>query len=60
MPIPQWRPEPPLPVLMADYVIDFHHRSACSKCSDDGCPRLTAAAETLRAWRDRRSHREGR
>lgn len=59
MPIPQRQPEPPFAALMAGYVVDFHHRSVCSKCSDDGCPRLAAAGETLRAWRDRKSRREG-
>ena len=48
------RPEPPFRVLMAGYVVDFHHRHACPRCQPDGtCRRLTAAAETLRAWRDR-------
>ena len=56
--VPERQPEPPFPVLMAGYVIDFHHRSVCSKCADDGCPRLTAAGTTLRAWRDRKSRRQ--
>ncbi|MEU1754988.1 hypothetical protein ABZ436_20330 [Micromonospora matsumotoense] len=48
------RPEPPFRVLMAGYVVDFHHRNACTRCRPDGsCHRLTAAAETIRAWRDR-------
>lgn len=35
------RPEPPFLVIMASYVIDFHHRNVCSKCTPDGsCPRL--------------------
>lgn len=51
------RPEPPFRVLMAGYVVDFHHRNACPRCQPDGsCRRLTAAAETLRAWRDRPDH----
>jgi hypothetical protein len=60
MSLPRWQPEPPFAVQMAGYVLDFHHRNACSKCSDDGCPRLTAAGETLRAWRDRNGRSEGR
>ncbi|SCG47294.1 hypothetical protein [Micromonospora coxensis] len=52
------RVEPPFAVLMAGYVIDFHHRNVCSRCRPDGtCPRLAAAGETLRAWRDRRDAR---
>ncbi|MBM7081491.1 hypothetical protein [Micromonospora humidisoli] len=48
------RPEPPFRVLMAGYVVDFHHRDACTRCLPDGsCLRLAAAAETLRVWRDR-------
>ncbi|WFE64403.1 hypothetical protein [Micromonospora sp. WMMD714] len=48
------RPEPPFRVLMAGYVVDFHHRDACPRCLPDGsCRRLAAAAETLRVWRDR-------
>lgn len=60
MSIPQRRPEPPFLVLRAGYIVDFHHRADCSECSDDGCPRLTAAGETLRAWRDRKDRSEGR
>ena len=46
--------EPPFAVLMAGYVVDFHHRNACSRCQPDGsCARLVDAGETLRAWRDR-------
>lgn len=49
------RPEPPFLVIMASYVVDFHHRNVCPKCSPDSpCPRLTEAGEHLRAWRDRR------
>lgn len=58
--VPQQQPEPPFRVLMAGYVVDFHHRSVCSKCADDGCPRLAAAGATLRAWRDKKSRHEGR
>ncbi|MFI2711592.1 hypothetical protein ACH495_15830 [Micromonospora sp. NPDC018662] len=48
-------PEPPFAVLMAGYVVDLHHRDACSRCRPDGgCERLTRAGETLRAWRDRK------
>lgn len=54
------RPEPPFSVVMAGYVIDFHHRNVCTKCGDDGCPRIVEARKTLEAWRDRRLHREGR
>lgn len=60
MSIPQQRPEPPFLVLMAGNVVDFHNRATCSQCSDNGCPRLVAAGETLRAWRDRKSRHEGR
>ncbi|MEV4842433.1 hypothetical protein AB0K20_04320 [Micromonospora matsumotoense] len=46
--------EPPFAVLMAGYVVDFHHRNACSRCQPDGsCARLADAGATLRAWRDR-------
>jgi hypothetical protein len=46
--------EPPFGVIMAGYVVDFHHRDQCPKCLPDGsCPRLTRAGETLRSWRDR-------
>lgn len=49
------RPEPPFLVIMASYVVDFHHRNVCPKCSPDSpCPRLTEAGDHLRAWRDRR------
>lgn len=49
------RPEPPFLVIMAGFVVDFHHREACSKCRPDGsCPRLRQAAIRLRAWRDRK------
>ncbi|WBB72180.1 hypothetical protein O7602_20995 [Micromonospora sp. WMMD1128] len=45
---------PPFAVIMAGYVLDFHHRQPCSRCeADGGCERLTRACETLRAWRDR-------
>lgn len=60
MSIPQRQLEPPFPVLMAGNVVDFHNRATCLQCSDDGCPRLSVAGETLRAWRDRKSRREGR
>lgn len=60
MSIPQRRPEPPFLVLMAGNVVDFHNRATCLQCTDDGCPRLTEAGETLRAWRDRKSRHEGR
>ncbi|SCG38011.1 hypothetical protein GA0070560_102198 [Micromonospora halophytica] len=34
------RAEPPFAVLMAGYVVDFHHRDVCSRCRPDGsCPR---------------------
>lgn len=50
--------EPPFAVLMAGYVVDFHHRNACSRCRPDGsCARLADAGETLRAWRERRVQR---
>ncbi|MFI9642964.1 hypothetical protein ACIG87_23415 [Micromonospora sp. NPDC051925] len=53
MPEQRPRPEPPFAVLMAGYVVDFHHRNACSRCQPDGsCVRLVDAGETLRAWRD--------
>ncbi|MFG1840667.1 hypothetical protein ACGFH8_19855 [Micromonospora sp. NPDC049175] len=52
------RPEPPFLVIMAGYVIDFHHRDVCSKCRPDGsCPRLRQAAVRLNAWRDRENQR---
>ncbi|MFY1684472.1 hypothetical protein ACN265_23385 [Micromonospora sp. WMMD730] len=51
--------EPPFAVVMAGYVVDFHHRNACSRCRPDGsCTRLADAGATLRAWRDRRVQRE--
>ncbi|MFI7661630.1 hypothetical protein ACIBTW_22385 [Micromonospora parva] len=50
------RPEPPFLVTMASYVIDFHHRNVCTRCSPDGsCPRLVEASDHLKAWRDRKS-----
>ncbi|MGC4888575.1 hypothetical protein [Micromonospora sp. DT227] len=48
-------PEPPFAVILAGYVVDLHHRDACSRCRPDGgCERLARAGETLRAWRDRK------
>lgn len=50
------RPEPPFLVTMASYVIDFHHRNVCTRCTPDGsCPRLVEASDHLKAWRDRKS-----
>ncbi|MFI7432503.1 hypothetical protein [Micromonospora haikouensis] len=60
MALPQRQPEPPFRVVMAGYVIDFHHRNVCSKCEDNGCPRINDARKTLEAWRDRKPRREGR
>ncbi|MFG1675850.1 hypothetical protein [Micromonospora sp. NPDC049282] len=48
-------PEPPFAVILAGYVIDLHHRASCPRCRPDGgCERLARAAETLRAWPDRK------
>ncbi|WP_281899634.1 hypothetical protein [Micromonospora humidisoli] len=45
--------------MMAGYIVDFHHRNACSRCRPDGsCARLADAGATLRSWRDRRVQRE--
>lgn len=53
-------PEPPFAVMMAGFVVDFHHRDACSRCQPDGsCARLSRAGETLLAWRARNGQTAG-
>ncbi|WP_229403126.1 hypothetical protein [Micromonospora okii] len=47
----------PFSVILAGYALDFHSRNACSKCTDDGCPRLAWARRTLETWRDRQARR---
>ncbi|KWV29518.1 hypothetical protein [Micromonospora rifamycinica] len=58
--MPEQRPtEPPFAVVMAGYVVDFHHRHTCSRCRPDGsCARLADAGATLRAWREWRVRRQ--
>lgn len=52
--------EPPFAVMMAGFIVDFHHRNVCSRCQADGsCPRLARAGETLLARRARKGHRAG-
>jgi hypothetical protein len=51
--------EPPFAVVLAGYVVDFHHRNACFRCRPDGsCTRLADAGATLRAWRELRARRD--
>lgn len=54
------QPEPPFAVMMAGFVVDFHHRNACSRCQSDGsCPRLARAGDTLLTWKARVGQRAG-
>lgn len=52
--LPEVRPEPPFPVILAGYVVDLHTRDTCPDCCPDGCSNLQEASKRLREWRDRR------
>lgn len=49
--------EVPFSVVLASYCVEFHDRNLCSKCTDQGCPRLDDAALTLDKFRAARLER---
>lgn len=47
----------PYYVHQASYVISYHDRHTCSRCTDKGCARLDEAANTLAVFRSERAAR---